>query len=276
MIRARWLDLGRTDPWTFHSTYAGIAQARLDERSPTVVWGRVAPHICLGQGQGMCELANGLDVPVVRRPLGGGTVWVDEMQLSYAIVAPLESAPPRHADWYAWALGPAIATFRSYGLTVERRAEDLWLEGRKIAGSGAATIGRSAVVASSFLMHFPRARFTRAVAATSRGFRTRLLEALGLAMTDWSEHAPVPDGASVKAAFEAAVARELEWHLQPGEVSGAEAAEIRSSEAELREPIEPGIRRVPGGVKLNAMLTLSMEAGAPVLRRQGTEAPARA
>jgi lipoate-protein ligase A len=63
-------------------------------------------------------------------------------------------APPRHEDWYAWALAPAIATFRAFGLEVERRAEDLWHDGRKIAGSGAATIGRCAVVASSFLCGF--------------------------------------------------------------------------------------------------------------------------
>lgn len=276
MIPARCLDLGCTDPWTFHSTYAGIAEARSDDLLPTVVWGCVAPHVCLGQSQGLCELANVQDVPVVRRPLGGGTVWVDELQLSYALVAPLASVSPRHADWYAWALGPAIATFRRFGLAVERHAEDLWLDGRKIAGSGAATIGRSAVVASSFLMHFPRARFARAIAAASPRFGTRLLEALDLAMTDWSEHAPVPEGARVKAAFEAAVAGKLEWHLQPGEVSVAEAAEIRSWRTELSEPIEPGIRRVPGGVKLNSMLTLAMEGGAPVLRRRGIEAPVRA
>jgi lipoate-protein ligase A len=276
VIRARWLDLGCTDPWTFHSTYAGVAAARSDDPLPTVVWGRVAPHVCLGQSQGMCELASLLEVPVVRRPLGGGTVWVDEQQLSYALVAPLASVPPRHVDWYEWALGPAVATFRRFGLAVERHAEDLWLEGRKIAGSGAATIGRSAVVASSFLMRFPRARFARAIAAASPRFRTRLLEALDLAMTDWSEHAPAPAGARVKAAFEADVAGKLEWHLQRGGVSVAEADEIRDWRAELSEPIEAGIRRVPGGVKLNAMLTLAMDGDVPVLRRRGGEAPARA
>lgn len=276
MIRARWLDLGYTDPWTFHSTYAGIAAARSDDSLSTVVWGHVAPHVCLGQSQGMCELANLLDVPVVRRPLGGGTVWVDEMQLSYALVAPLESAPPRHVDWYEWALGPAIEVYRSFGVAVERHAEDLWFADRKIAGSGAATIGRSAVVASSFLLHFPRARFARAIAAASPRFGKRLLEALGQAMTDWSEHAPVPEGASVRAAFADAAAGRLGWILKPGEVSVEEAAEIRSWRAELSEPIEAGIRRVPGGVKLNAMLTLAMEGGAPVLRRRGAEAPARA
>jgi lipoate-protein ligase A len=268
MTPARWFDLGHTDPLRFHSTYAGIAAARSDLSPPAVVWGRVGAHVCLGQSQGMCELADTLDVPVLRRPLGGGAVWVDEMQLSYALVAPLASVPLRHEDWYSWALGPAIETFRTFGLAVERKAEDLWLAGRKIAGSGAATIGRSAVVGSSFLLRFPRERFTDAVAGATHAFRAPLLEALGIAMTDWTENPPVPACASVQTAFESAVAATLGWRLQPGTVSVAEAAEIRSWRAELSEPIEAGIRRVPGGVKLNAALTLAMVGGTPALHRR--------
>lgn len=275
MIPARWIDLSRTDPLTFHATYAGVAAARQDDLLPAVVWGRVGAHVCLGQSQGMCELADALDTPVLRRPLGGGTVWVDEMQLSYALVMPLESVPLRHVDWYEWALGPAIATFHELGLAVERNAEDLWLAGRKIAGSGAATIGRSAVVASSFLMHFPRERFTRAIAAASPMFRTSLLEALGVAMTDWAEHDAVPDEGSLRAAFQRALSEQFGWQLGTGTIDAAEAAEIRSWRAELSEPIEAGVRRVPGGIKLNAALTLAMAGETPVLlQRESAEEPA--
>jgi lipoate-protein ligase A len=259
MIAARWFDLGCPDPLTFHSTYAGIAAARSGDPRPAVVWGRVGAHVCLGQSQGRCELANGLDVPVLRRPLGGGAVWVDEMQLSYALIAPLESAPVRHADWYAWALAPAIDVFRGFGLAVELCAEDLWLAGRKIAGSGAATIGRSAVVASSFMMRFPRDRFARAVAAASQGFRARLVTALGAAMTDWAEHGAVPDEASVQAAFRCAMETRLGWRMGEGKLDRIETVEVRDWRTELSEPIEHGVRRVPGGIKLNAALVLAME-----------------
>jgi lipoate-protein ligase A len=265
VIAARWFDLGRPEPLAFHATYAGIAAARSDDPRPAVVWGRVGTHVCLGQSQGMCEVADALDVPVLRRPLGGGTVWVDDMQLSYALVAPLEGAPRRHADWYAWALAPAIDAFRGFGLAVELCAEDLWLAGRKIAGSGAATIGRSAVVASSFMMRFPRERFARAIAAASPGFRARLVEALGTAMTDWAEHGAVPDEARLQATFRRAAERRLGWSLQAGRLADAEAAEISSWRAELSEPIERGVRRVAEGIKLNAALVLAMRGDEPVL-----------
>jgi lipoate-protein ligase A len=261
---ARWIDLGRSAPLVFHATYAGLAEAQGPGAAPIVVWGRVSAHVCLGQSQGRCELADALRVAVVRRPLGGGAVWVDEHQLSYALIAPLERAPRRHEAWYAWALAPAIATFRSFGLPVEQRAEDLWLGGCKIAGSGAATIGGSAVVASSFLLRFPRERFAACVAAPSRDFRVALRAALAGAMTDWASHARPPRERRLRAAFQAALRETLGWAARPSPVRSEERAAVASWREELAEPIEPGQRRVPDGIKLNASLAL---------RRRSADAP---
>ena len=269
MRRARWIDLGLVDPIAFHATYAGLADAQERGAAPLVIWGRAATHLCLGQSQGRCELDDAIEVPIVRRPLGGGAVWVDEDQLSYAMVTPLALAPLRHEDWYAWALAPAIATFRAFGLEVERRAEDLWLARRKIAGSGAATIGRCAVVASSFLLRFPRARFAASVASPDPGFRTALHDALGTAMTDWASHAAPPDDDSLATAFRTALRDTLGWNAVASAPETSECAEIAAWRAELAAPIEAGRARVAGGIKLNAALTLRRDArtGAPRLDR---------
>ena len=269
MKPARWIDVGTTGPVTFHATYAGLADTQEADAAPVVVWGRARAHLCLGQSQGRCEVDDRTDVPIVRRPLGGGAVWVDEDQLSYALVAPLGAAPSRHEDWHAWALAPAIATFRSFGLDAERRAEDLWLGGRKIAGSGAATIGRCAVVASSFLMRFPRARFAATVAAPTRAFRVALHDALGAAMTDWASHAPPPGETALAAAFQAALREALGWDTRLAVLSARERASVDEWCDELAAPIEAGCPRVAGGIKLNAALTLVRDArtGAPRLER---------
>lgn len=266
MKPARWIDLGRATPLAFHATYAGTAEAQPADAAPIVVWGRVAAHVCLGQSQGRCELGDAIDVPVVRRPLGGGAVWVDEDQLSYALVAPLGIAPRRHQDWYAWALAPAIATFRAFGLAVELRAEDLWLGRRKIAGSGAATIGRCAVVASSFLLRFPRERFAASVAAPDGRFRAALAAALGCAMTDWSRHATPPEEGTLASAFRAALGRTLGWNAAGSAITPNEAAAIDGWHEELGVPIEPGRPRVAGGIKLNAALVLVQDARTGVPR----------
>lgn len=269
MTPARWIDVGTVGPIEFHATYAGLAEAQAPGAPPLVVWGRARAHLCLGQSQGRCELRDGLDVPVVRRPLGGGAVWVDEDQLSYAIVAPLADAPRRHEDWYAWALAPAIETFRSFGLAVDRHHADLWLAGRKIAGSGAATIGRSAVVASSFLLRFPHGRFARCVASPSELFRVALRVALGDAMTDWASHATPPDEHAIAAAFRAGLRETPGWGMRDASVEPDECASIGEWRNELAGPIEVGRPRVAGGIKLNAAVQLVSDArtGAPRIER---------
>lgn len=218
-----------------------------------LLWGTASAHLCLGQSQSVArELAPDIDVPVVQRVLGGGTVWIDENQFVYALIAPLGHAPPRPADWGAWAMQPAIATFRRFGLEVERQREDLWLHGRKIAGTGAATVGRAAVFASSFLMRFPRERFAACIAGSTE-FRHWLTAGLAATMTDWSEHAPACAEAELRTAFCDALERILGWRLCPSVVSDVEASAIDAFCMDKHDDDGVGARRMHSdGIKLNA------------------------
>jgi lipoate-protein ligase A len=269
MVPARWIDLGSVAPLDFHSIYTGLAYAQRDQARPIVVCGLAGAHVSLGQSQTLAEVDDALGVPVVRRALGGGAVWVDEDQVSYAIVAPLRLAPALHEDWYRWALAPAVATFASFGLAVEQVGEDLWLRGRKIAGSGAATLGRSAVVASSFLLRFPRDAFAAAMAAPSANYRDRVREGLAAAMTDWESEAPRPQLEALDAAFRRSVESAFGWRVAASTPTAEEAAAIADWRAELGEPIERGnARRVPDGIKLNARLSVvaAEDGGARLIR----------
>jgi lipoate-protein ligase A len=261
-ISARFIDVGLQEPAQFHATYTGIAEVLERNEAPAVMWGRSTPHISLGQSQDRgAELAAALEVPVVTRPLGGGAVWVDESQYCCVLIAPLHHAPPRPADWFAWGLEPMLATYHRFGLPVERRGQDLWLAGRKIAGSGAATIGRCAAFASSFLLHFPVERFARCIASPLRagsgqvpnGFHDWLLTGLRQAMTDWASHQTPPPADELRHAFRGAVEQTLGWQLAGSAPSAKEIEACAVARAELAEPAATGGKRlVPGGVKLNA------------------------
>jgi lipoate-protein ligase A len=252
LIDARLLEVGLLPPRRLHASYAGIAQASAPGSVPTLLWGRASAHLSLGQSQSAaCELVARPAVPVVRRPLGGGAVWVDEAQWIYAFIVPLRLAPRRPADWAGWALQPALATFQAFGLAVERRGEDLWLAGRKIAGSGAATIGGCAVFASSFLLRFPHARFAECIAGSS-GFRAWLQAGLAATLTDWASHAPPPSAATLRQAFVAAVADAFGWQLRADAPDAAECRVIAAAEADIIEDDDGAARRsVAGGIKLN-------------------------
>jgi len=255
---ARFVDVGVLPPALFHATYAGIAAAA-ENATPVVVWGQARAHIALGACQSRTiELAPELDVDTVVRPLGGGAVWVDESQYCFVLIAPLAAVPARPVQWAAWGLAPALATFHHFGLPVTRRGEDLWLEGRKIAGSGTATIARSAVLASSFLMRFPFERFARSIASPSPAFGAWLREGLRQAMTDWASHAPLPDAAELRSAFRYAVESRFGWHLEDSRPTTAETAAGDEALAEMAELVFlDGARRVAGGVKLNDAMFLT-------------------
>lgn len=262
MITARFVDVGLLDPALFHATYAGVAAALKGDDAPVVMWGRARPHISIGRSQDRnAELARELDVPVVARPLGGGAVWVDESQYCFVLIAPLKCAPARPALWFEWGLAPAVETYQCFGLPVERREQDLWLLGRKIAGSGAATIGRCAVLASSFLFRFPLERFARCIASPLQRnikqalpeFQQGLIAALEQAMTDWGRHQTPPGATELRNVFRRAVARTLGWQPADSVLSNAEVAAREDALAELAEPVqESGRRLVANGIKLNA------------------------
>jgi lipoate-protein ligase A len=247
---ARWIRLGLAEPLDLHAAYAGLAAAQAKDSQPILLWAQAKSHLCLGQSQGLAELEPCLPVPVVRRPLGGGPVWVDEFQYVFVLIAPKKFAPGRPARWFPWALAPVVATYRAFGLAAYLNQEDVWLQGRKIGGSGAATIGECAVVASSFLLRFPLERFARSLASPSPEFRAWLREGLELAMTQWADHGELPSERDLEETFRARLQAQHGWEFEHSWPNEAELSAIAEARAELGEPIEQGEARRE--VKLNA------------------------
>lgn len=226
---------------------------------PVVVWGRPQPHVCLGQHQSASvELSNAYaDVPVVRRPLGGGGVWVDTDQACVVLIAPLDFFPFRTVDWYAHALQPIVQVYQEAGLPATLAAQDIWLHGSKLAGSGAATIGRAGVVGSSFMLNFPVEQFAGRVAAPSAGFHQWLLEALRASLTCWTQHASVPDWEWLAMVYRRAANTQFGWRWEQSRLREDERAAGDEWRTELIPDHEGSHRRIPHGIKINAVCYLT-------------------
>lgn len=266
MGSARLINVGFVTGEVLHATYAAVARCMKDDDPPAIVWGQAAEHVSIGQHQSReAELAAELDVPVVRRPLGGGCVWIDPDQYCFAIVVPQARLRGRPAQWGDWALAPALDTYASFGLAVERVEQDLWCRGRKIAGSGSASIGRAAVIGSSFLYRFPAERFGRCVASPSEAFRVWLVEELTEAVSDWAREGEPPPEEALLEAFRSACARRLGWHLKTATLTDEELCARAAALEEVEEPwYTPPRRAVRHGLKLNAVRFL-------IERRAGEE-----
>src|SRR5438552_15700200 len=137
-MMARWIRLGAVGPRAFDLVYARPAAVQSSGAAPALLWAQA------------------------------------ETQYLFALIAPRKLAPGRTTRWISWALAPAIATYRQFGLAAYLEDESIWLHGRRIAGSTVRAIGECAVVASSFLLQFP----AKCVAVPSRdledAFRIRL------------------------------------------------------------------------------------------------------
>jgi hypothetical protein len=117
-------------------------------------------------------------------------------------------------------------------------------------------------------MRFPRSRFARAVAAPSPGYRRWLEVALRAAMTDWEGEGTPPQGAALARAFRDALGAVLGWHTEDARLDDREQAQIAAARAELAEPIEPGRRLTPHGIKLNHQTFLTETPGTGCVVRE--------
>jgi lipoate---protein ligase len=252
---ARWIRLGLVAPLDLHAAYAGLAAAQAKDSRPILLWAQAKTHLCLGQSEGLAELEPSREVSVVRRPPGGGPVWVDEFQYVFVLIAPRKFAPGRPARWFAWALAPVVATYRAFGLPAYLNQEDVWLQGRKIGGSGAATIGECAVVASSFLLRFPLECLASSLASPSQQFRAWLRQGLALSMTQWADHGELPSERDLEESFRARLEAQHGWQFEHAWPHGAELGAIAKARAELAGPIEERAARVGANPSARGALT---------------------
>jgi lipoate-protein ligase A len=276
-VRGRLLDLGTRAPAALHAAYAGLAAAQPADARPLLVLARGEAHLSIGSSQrGAPEIdwaaCRQQGVGVLRRWLGGGTVWIDPGQLAIFVILPSGHAPARHRDIFDACLAGLVDCFADWGLEVERAgAQDLWLGGRKILGSGAATIARSAVFGTSLLERFDVARFAALVHAPRDGFRAALHRELRAGMTDLAREGIVLGPEQVMASL----SRHLAGHLglkgfSPDVPSTAETAAIAAMLEELADdPVDEadaGARRVADGIKLRHGVFLLEPPGSPALR----------
>ena len=137
-MMARWIRCGAMDACEFERLYSRLAAAQAKGAAPALLWAQAQAHYL------------------------------------FALIAPRRLAPGRVTRWISWALAPALATYRQFGLAAYLQDEAMWLHGRRIAGSRVCAIGECAVVASSFLAQFP----AKCVVVPSRdledAFRARL------------------------------------------------------------------------------------------------------
>ncbi len=168
------------EPRALQAAIAGLALAQSPRAAPIVLW---------------ASAASAAD---------GEWLQFEAGHHAFALIAPERFAPGRASRRVAWALAPAIATYRQLGVRAYANGNDIWLNGGRIARGAAATLGECVMVSGSFLPGLPGAGFEERVLEAV--FRMRLEAQHGWQFdTSWADEAE--RAAIVDALTEPAVTR---------------------------------------------------------------------
>jgi lipoate-protein ligase A len=146
------------------------------------------PYVCIGYHQdaeqevdlGFCQREG---IPVFRREVGGGAVYLDGQQLFYQLVIHIDNplAPKGKADFYQQFLEPVVQAYTELGVVDARFKpvnDVVTAEGRKISGNGAAEIGDYLVLVGNLIADFDYATMARVLLMPDEKFRDKVFKSM--------------------------------------------------------------------------------------------------
>ncbi len=165
----------------------GLAMEKYDDIENTIVicWPK-DPIVCVGYHQIITEEVD-LDycqknnLPVVRRPLGGGAVYLDDGQLFYQIIANLNNKklPRSVAKLYEAVLQAPIKTYREIGIPANYApVNDIEANGKKISGNGAAEVGGARILTGNLIFDFNFDEMVKILKVPNEKFRDKIASSL--------------------------------------------------------------------------------------------------
>lgn len=177
----RLLDFEKVDPLRSLAIFHGVAYAMKPDDLDTITLTRPTdPFVSIGHHQDAktevdLEFCEAEGVPVYRREVGGGAVYLDEGQTFWHTIFRHDRVPTTLAEIYTRFLaGPVLALNRIGIPAVHRPVNDIQVEGRKVGGTGAATIGEALVVAGSLMFDFNYELMSRVLRVPSEKFRDKV------------------------------------------------------------------------------------------------------
>ncbi len=170
MHSLRVVDFGRVSALRSQTLWHALAYGVSAGGPPTLSFMRPSrPYVGLGYHRRLEEAdldaCREAGLPVFRRMVGGGVVYLDEHQQFFQIVLPLADVPRSREAALRRLLSPAVAAFRTAGVPAELDADNEIVVGEaKICGHGAAQIDDAVVVVGNLIERFDHAAAARVLA----------------------------------------------------------------------------------------------------------------
>jgi lipoate-protein ligase A len=177
----RLLDFGQVESLRSLAIFHGVGYALREDTPDTITITRpLDPFVSIGHHQDAraevdLDFCTQAGVPVYRREIGGGAVYLDEGQTFWHTIFHESRVPSSLTDVYTKFLaGPVLALNRMGIPAVHRPVNDIQVGGRKIGGTGAASVGESMIVAGSLMFDFNYELMVRVLRVPSEKFRDKM------------------------------------------------------------------------------------------------------
>lgn len=179
----RLIDVGEVDPVTSQALYHAVTRSVTStDQDDTVILARpAAPYASLGYHYSSAvvdlEYCDEENLPVFRRRIGGGLVYLDRDQLFVQFC--IEGLPRYRGAAYEQLMTPLVETIDELGLEGGLSdGFDLTANGRKIGGIGAGEIDGASAVTTGLLFDFDWQRATDIHDTPTPAFRRQLLSTM--------------------------------------------------------------------------------------------------
>jgi lipoate---protein ligase len=175
-------------------------------------------------------------IPVYRRRVGGGTVYLDADQIFFQLILPARDVRGSVAQTYVDLLAPAVAAYRALGISEAAMSgvNDIAVHGRRLSGTGMARIADAVVLVGNVIMDFPTATMARIVKLPDEFSRAWVEASMRRWLSSvWRETRRRPPYAEVANALRVAFGDWSGGRLEPAGLTSAEEAHITRVEARL-------------------------------------------
>jgi lipoate-protein ligase A len=172
-------------PW-LDSQLIYHALPRLDMEG-LVLLAPAQPYVCIGYHQdadqevdlNYCQLHG---IPVFRREVGGGAVYLDGQQIFYQLVIHRDHplSPQDKGSFYQVLLAPVVRTYQDLGVEVRYKPVNdiVTIAGRKISGNGAGEIGDFTILVGNLIADFDYETMARVLRVPDDKFRDKVFKSL--------------------------------------------------------------------------------------------------
>jgi lipoate---protein ligase len=233
----RFLNLGLVDPVRSQTCYHTVAYTMTPESPDTILLvSPTRPYVSIGFHQDPqlevdLDYCRAKDLPIVRREVGGGAVYLDAGQIFIQWIFHADALPVSIEERFALYIQPILDTYASLGIKANYRPiNDIHVSGKKIGGTGAAQIGLAQIVVGSLMFDFDKKTMSQVLKVSSEKMRDKVFQSLEEYMTTMREQLGfVPDIQSVVQTYAKKCEDALHRPLAAGgwtEVEEAKAAEL--------------------------------------------------